>query len=64
MDILKQSYVEIRVTEWGTLGLHIAAAMISKMHPEKMFLFIPADQPATSIEHAHPVPMMDGCVCA
>lgn len=42
MDILKHSYVEISVEELGSLGLLIADAKLSKMHPEKMFLFMPA----------------------
>lgn len=54
MEILKHSYVEIGVEELGSLGLLIADANLSKMHPEKMFLFMPATGSRISAKHIRP----------
>lgn len=52
---MQNGYIEeISVIGRGRLGLLIAAAMVNKMHPKKMFLFMPAAGPGTSTEHIHP----------
>lgn len=61
MDILKHSYVEISVEELGSLGLLIADAKLSKMHPEKMFLFMPAT--GSGARQSMFAPMVDAWLC-
>lgn len=51
---MKHSYVKISVEELGSLGLLIADAKLSKMHPEKMFLFMPAAGSGASAKHVRP----------
>ena len=61
MDLLKHSYVEISVEELGSLGLLIAAPKLSKMHPEKMFLFMPAT--GSGARQSTFVPVVDAWWC-